>query len=436
MAFLGMRGTGSWVGNERPQNWREMILYLYPNGAAPLTAILSKMKSESVDDPHFHWFTKGLPLQRATIVGTFTDAAMLIPYAAGGVTGQTLYVQVAQVEAQEFRAGHLVMFRDASDLTVDCIGRVQMVIIAGANSMIAVMLLENDDNGLATGHDISDCDTLLVTGNSNPEGAEMVDSISYDVTEWYNYTQIFRTSLEITRTARKTRLRTKDQYQESKREALELHSIEMEKNFLWGIRTLRTGANGQPERTTLGLINAIRQGAPANIFNFALDPAFAGQTWLAGGENFLDTYLEQLFRFGSKEKVAFVGTGAELAIHRLVKAGAIFQITPGDTSVTWGMVTTKWLTPWGSITWISHPLFNYEPTNRNMVVVFEPSKLKYRYIDDTQFYGETSGKTIREGSGFGRIDGTKEEYLTECGLEYHHPQCFALFQIGVDNTLP
>ena len=49
--FLGMRGTGDWVADQRPMNWREQILYLYPNGMAPLTAILSMMSSEKVDDP-------------------------------------------------------------------------------------------------------------------------------------------------------------------------------------------------------------------------------------------------------------------------------------------------------------------------------------------------------------------------------------------------
>jgi hypothetical protein len=49
--FLGMRGTGDWVAGQRPMNWREQIMYLYPNGQAPLTAILSMMGSESVDDP-------------------------------------------------------------------------------------------------------------------------------------------------------------------------------------------------------------------------------------------------------------------------------------------------------------------------------------------------------------------------------------------------
>jgi len=49
--FLGMRGTGDWVDGQRPKNWREQILYLYPNGMAPLTAILSMLNSEKTDDP-------------------------------------------------------------------------------------------------------------------------------------------------------------------------------------------------------------------------------------------------------------------------------------------------------------------------------------------------------------------------------------------------
>lgn len=50
---LGMRGTGNWVTDQRPKNYRELVLMLYPNGQAPLTAIMSKMKSQPVDDPEF-----------------------------------------------------------------------------------------------------------------------------------------------------------------------------------------------------------------------------------------------------------------------------------------------------------------------------------------------------------------------------------------------
>ena len=54
MAFLGMRGNGDWATDQRPKNWRQKVLQLYPNGDAPLTAVLSLMKNENTDDPEFN----------------------------------------------------------------------------------------------------------------------------------------------------------------------------------------------------------------------------------------------------------------------------------------------------------------------------------------------------------------------------------------------
>ena len=53
MGFLGLRGTGDWATDQRPKSWRDGILYLYPNGMAPLTAMTAKLKSQKVDDPQF-----------------------------------------------------------------------------------------------------------------------------------------------------------------------------------------------------------------------------------------------------------------------------------------------------------------------------------------------------------------------------------------------
>ena len=56
--FAGLRGTGSFGTDERPKNFREMILWLNPNGSAPLYALTSKAKTETVDDPEFAWWRK------------------------------------------------------------------------------------------------------------------------------------------------------------------------------------------------------------------------------------------------------------------------------------------------------------------------------------------------------------------------------------------
>ncbi len=96
MSFVGMMGTGNFTADERPKNWREKILQLYPNGSAPLTAIMSKMKSESTDDAEFKWFEKTLASQAGVVTGVYTNEAMTTAYTTGGLAGNTLYVKAGQ----------------------------------------------------------------------------------------------------------------------------------------------------------------------------------------------------------------------------------------------------------------------------------------------------------------------------------------------------
>ena len=82
----------------------------------------------------------------------------------------------------------------------------------------------------------------------------------------------------------------------------------------------------------------------------------------------------------------------------------------------------------------THPLFSYDATTRNAMVIFEPQDLKYRFIDDTMFMGMDVTKVSPSHE---RMDGTKEEWLTECGLEFHHPiKGGFLTGFGQKNTLP
>lgn len=429
-AFLGMRGTGDWATDQRPTNYRESILFLYPNGSMPLTAIMSKMKSEKTDDPQFSWWTKTLPTQAGTVTGVYTDVALSSAYTSGAVAGSVLYLKMSATDVVHFRAGHSVLMRDASDYAVDCVGKVTAVSSNGVNSYIAVKLLEADDN--SSSHDLSDCDKVIVIGSINAEGATMPSSIAYDPVKLYNYTQIFRTPLSITRTARRTKLRTGDQYKEAKREALELHGIEMEKGFLFGIRYEGTGDNGKPERMTQGLIPCLRENNSAGVNNFQLNSTYTGKAWLddGGGEEWLESYLEVVFRYGRQEKLALCGNGALLGFNKLVKANSHYTMT--STIKSYGISVTEMVTPFGKVYLKTHPLFNIEATLRNSMLIFEPENCVYRYIDDTTFYGE-GGKTAAEGTNGGRTDGTQEEFLTEAGLEYHHPYtaCF-LDGVGLD----
>ena len=294
-------------------------------------------------------------------------------------------------------------------------------------------LLENDvTQVVAPLNDLGDSDNFKIIGNINPEGGEMPDAIALNPTKVYNYTQIFRTPLSLTRTALKTRLRTGDAYQKAKAEALEMHSWEMELAFIWGIATENTGDNGKPERTTGGLLEFIRTYAAANVDDFTLNATYHTTTWAAGGEIWLKNMLEQIFRYGASEKLCLCGSGFLLGIDALASSGGQITIAPGQKS--YGMQIRDWLTPFGSIYMKTHPLFSYDATTRNMGIIIEPKELGYRYIDDTQFFGESSAKQHPSGYGQRRIDGLNEEFLTECGLEFGLPQkCAVLNGVGLDH---
>lgn len=430
--FLGMRGNDDWVDGQRPMNWRQQIMYLYPNGMAPLTAILSMIGNESVDDPQFHWWTQEQTAVGGAVAGIYTISDLSVPYIAGGAAGDVIYIQITTLLGNRVRAGHQILLRDASDYRVDVTGKVIDVTRGTVNTTLAVRLLEADDN--SPDHDLSDSDVFKIIGNINPEGGEMPDAIALNPEKVYNYTQIFRTPLSITRTARKTRLRTGDQYQKMKSEALEMHSWEMELAYLWGIRTENIGDNGKPERTTMGVINFIRQYAAANCDDYTLNINHTGHTWVEEGEIWLKNLLEQVFRYGADEKLCLCGSGFLLGIDALAMAGGQVNLQPAQK--VYGMQIREWITPFGSIQMKTHPLFSHDATTRNMGILLEPKEMQYKYVDDTAFYGESTAKTHPEGYGGRRVDGTNEEYLTECGLEFGLPQkCAVLNGVGLPNLL-
>lgn len=424
--FLGMRGTNDWPANQRPENWRQMMLYLYPNGDMPLTGLMSLLGSESVNDPHYHWFTKTLPEQRLDLTGLYTDNALSSAYSGNNLSaGDYVYAKGSLEQIEEFKPGHQVVVADQSDYRVGVNGKVTQRVENGANSFLAIRLLEDT----VAANDLDSADAVKIVGSINPEGGTLQEAISYDPEEFSNYTQIMNTALSLTRTARLTRLRTYDQYQEAKRECLELHGIEMEKALIHGVKSIRTGDNGKPERTTDGILSFLNQYAASNIDDYVLNGNYNGDTWIQGGEEWINEKLEVIYRHGSPgNKVGVVGSGGLLGINRLAKAGADIQIEPGQTD--YGTDIRNWITPFGTLPLVTHPLFSHDPQYRNSLLIVDSSNIKYRYISDTFFISDPDDKKNTHPY----VDGTEEGYLTEWGLEMHFPQTMGMMHgLGKDN---
>lgn len=422
--FFGMRSNSDWETDQRPKNWREMILRLYPNGQAPLTAIQSMGKSEPTTDPEFNWWTKALPTQEGSITGIYTNVTLASAYASGGVTGTNLYVKVAEATAAHFRPGHVALLTYTSDLDVGVLAKVTQVVKNGASSYIAVRLLEADDN--SSSYDLSDADTIKVANDINPEGGVTPDAISYTPTKYSSYTGITRTSLEMTRTAMKTRLRTGDQRKEAKREALELHGIGLEWRAIFSIAYEGTGDNGKPERLPWGIIPWLKTYNSSNIVDYTTDANYTGQTWLQGGDDWLLDIIELLYRYNdgnNGDYIMYAGSGVVKALERLAKAGLDITIGPA-ANVGYGIKVREWVTSFGSLFIKTHPLYSYTALLRNAAVICKPGNIVNRILDDTMFYGTPEGKDYVYTSSGRRIDGINEEFITEMGTEFHHPQTF------------
>ena len=139
----------------------------------------------------------------------------------------------------------------------------------------------------------------------------------------------------------KTKLRTRDAYLDAKEQGLLYHGIALEKKCLWSIPHAGTGANGKPEYSTGGIIYWIKTYASANVDDYSLNSSYSGQTWLEGGETWLDSMLSTIFskrqdappNMGG-EKMALCGSGAMLGIQRLIKNGAMYSIMKEEIAYT------------------------------------------------------------------------------------------------------
>jgi hypothetical protein len=231
----------------------------------------------------------------------------------------------------------------------------------------------------------------------------------YEPVKVTNYTQIFRTPLSMSRTAKRTRLRTGDHVAQAKKEALELHGIEMEKNFFFGLmQEVTDSTTGNPKRMTAGLLNML----DANSARIVTQAVFSG-TWgtSAGtGWTWLQTQLMSLFAKGSQTRIAFCGPSALLGLTQLTaQIGGEIQISDQATSI--GMSFTKVKTPFGELLLKQHPLFSASTGFNKAMLCIDPQNIKYRYLDDT---------TYKPNIGDNDVDGEKSEFLTEAGLEIRH----------------
>lgn len=386
MAITGLRTTENFSPAEvRPKDWREGILLQYPNGEFPLFALTSKMKKESVTDPEFNWFEKRLDARRLQVNGavasTSTKAVTVAKDAKVVVKGTLLYneatKEILQVEADPTTDTSLTLTRG----------------VAGSTAV-----------------NIGDKNQLLVIGTAFEEGSLPPTGQAYDPFKRYNYTQIFRRTLEMTGTAKETELRTGDALKEAKREALEYISIDIERSFWFGKRFQDT-FNGKPRRFMGGILDQL----PAeNIFDASKK---------TGGVSYddLESWMKDLFKYGSSEKMVFCGDLALLTIQKIIRQseGSTWRWEPSTKE--YGMTVSRLTTPFGTLVFKTCPLFSQSTSSGldtdspvygfdSYAFVLDMAHVKYVYLRNRDLKYEPNLTEVG-------MDGEKSGYIAECSIK-------------------
>jgi hypothetical protein len=388
VAIAGLRGTGNWATDERPKNFREMILWRNPNGNAPLTALMGKMKTTKTDDPEFSWYEEENNLTRVTISGTLITAATTCTLVSGGydlVPGDVLMVE--KTEAATFDNELILVSAVTSDTAIT-------IVRAAAGTTAA-----QSSAGAS----------FTKVGNVYSEGSGSPDTSTRNPTKVLNYCQIFKTAYEMTNTAKITKTRTGDPLKNDKKRKMFDHSVAMELAWMFGVKNETTGANGKPQRMTGGLSQFIT----TNRTIFTTSPT--EDTLLDAVYPVFD-YNTEGGNGGGNERIVFAGNGFLNNLNKLARDSASTRINFNGKVTAYGMSLQEWILPQGTLYIKTHPLMNTHPRYTNAAFVIDPSNIIYRPFRDTKMQDNIQNNDE---------DTQKGQWLTEAGIEIQHEKTMA-----------
>lgn len=434
------------------QNTRRRIFYAYPNGTAPLTGLLSLMESKDTPLPQFTWNeerwaaiktqieTSGVPSGSAFIYnqGTTTSAGSPATLTAGTV--YRFYV----VDASNFQVDDVVaMFNlTLTSGTADVKGRVTATNTTGVDWM-EVSILETPASTVVNTSGNDDKYVYLI-GSAYAEGARSRTGRQVFPSEITNYTQIFKTPFELTRTALKEPLkydRTGAYKDVSKSNGI-THLSQIELSMFFGVRRKETAVDDDTGQT-------VRRGHMGGIRWF-LDQWEKGSVSAGGafdygqadvsGQTDWVTYTNKRViklagatitksQFGEINSRVFERTNSQ-DWSKLVLCGPGYLQKVTDMferQLTWTSLRNEGFDGFdfklvkhqsnaGEIYYKTHPLFN-DPIMRNSAFYIDLGYMGYRPLTDTD-------TDIQPMIQLPDADKRKDQWLTECSAELPFPEAF------------
>lgn len=377
------------------------ILRRMPNGNAPMFAMTSVIGTTQAKASTHGYFSKTMVFSR--IVTGIESSAVLttIPTAAtdgaGLVPGQVLHVPST---GENLRVEYVGV--NSIEVTRE-FGRVAAAVIPAGS-------------------------TLIVVGSAHEEGSARPNPRAIATVYISTFTQIFRNAWALTDTARASYAELGySNIAESKRDCMDFHSVDQESAIFFSQAYMGT-KNGTPLHTTQGIIDAIREHAPANVSEMPNPNAVTYDDVI---DALLPSFSYSVNVGDNTTRVAFCDA---TAMRTLQDIGRFFgEVTLTQKETSYGMIFSEFKFFKGRIILREHPLFNGLGINTGMAVIVDVPAVKLAYMDGrnakVESYGVGGGENSHvprdanaEYTGGHGVDAQGGSLTSEWALELLNPQ--------------
>ena len=427
----------------RLYDFSDRVAELSPD-ESPFFVYLSKMSKSPTTDPVFRflenrskidWTTRSFELKGnvngGSAVTAGTQYAFTVDDSSSGSAADVNWLQKGMVFA--------VQVLDSTAGVAYATVRIDSTVVdAGTSNTFTGRVISLPSSDFSTGYNIlSDNDKCQIIGTSFGEGTGSPDAWAKTMDDDYGYTQIFKTSAEMSNTAIATKYRGyADEWSRIWNLKLREHKVDIERAMLFGQR-----ARQDSIQYTEGIVgHCVLNGAPSNgDAALSYTPGAAYQRTVAEGEFTYDRILGDLevlydpARGGSSAKLALAGLPVMTLFNKFGAGGILKETYDANNSIrydvnkeyiegSYGHKLLQVQTIHGDLNLVREPLFRGFSNSYMMIV--DMGQVAYRPLVGNGVNRDTHVITNVQSAD---EDLRKDMVLTEAGLEISLPETHMLY---------
>lgn len=376
--------TDNLPSNIMKRSFTANLMRISPNGKAPLLALSGMARTKRIKGiAHFFWVKRAVFPQFTVAANALaTDVALQVDSTMDATENRILIA--FNISAGSYGAPELLRVTSVTDAT-------HLAVQRGVGGTTALPL----NSG-----------TLLVEcGSAFEEASTAPTARVINITDYVNYTQIFRDKWDVSGTAEAVAFEPNvELVSNNMSDARWFHAQNMEWSFLFSRKQTTTGPNGKPIRYMDGIESLILQFAANNVNSAGATTTYSQ---LEGMLHPTLDYVVDGQPIG--EKTIFCGATALEVINNIGRTSGYYAL---ERDNTWfGMRFMRFRTSRGTWDLIEHPMFNSNAIMRKAAMIADLGSF------DVQWLRETTHKDI----AFDGTDASSGVYTSECTIEVNNP---------------